>query len=140
MKQTQLPRPPLNPTVAATRRYNVGLALAMAAYLVVLFATIWTIRHYDPQGFLRFVLALAPLVPIALIVPIGVRYFRETDEFERRMTTESLAIAAGVTALLSATYAFLENAGLPPLSAWWTWTVLMLSWAVARMTVCRRYR
>jgi len=140
MKQTPIPSTRLNPTVAATRRYTAGLAAAMAGYVVVLFVTVWTIRHYDPQGVLRYVLALAPLVPIALIVPIGVRYFRDTDEFERRMMTESLAIAAGVTALLSATYAFLENAGLPPLSAWWTWSVLMGSWAIARMTVCRRYR
>lgn len=140
MKQTPIASSPVNPTVAATRRYNAGLALAMAAYVAILFATVWSIHRYDPQGALRYALALAPLVPVALIFPIGVRYFRETDEFERRMMIESLAIAAGVTALLSATYAFLENAGFPRLSAWWTWSVVLGSWAIARMTVCRRYR
>ena len=48
-------------------------------------------------------------------------------------------IAAAVTGLSSATYGFLELAGLPHLSAWVTWIVVMGSWAVARSVVARHY-
>jgi hypothetical protein len=91
----------------------------------------------DPS--LRYAVALLPLIPVATLVPIFIGYYRNTDEFERRMQAESLAIAGGVTAMLSVTYGFLEMAGLPHLSAWWTWAVLMVSWAIARPIVGRFY-
>jgi hypothetical protein len=128
-----------NPTTAACRRYQRQLFLMTVAYLVVLFAAVEILKHV-PVGPLRYVIALAPLVPVALLVPIVVRYFRETDEFERRLQTESLAIAAGVTAMLSVTYGFLEVGGLPHPSAWWTWCILMISWAIARPIVGRFYQ
>lgn len=129
-----------NPTTLAARRYKLQLAVAMGVYLVILYASLTAIERYDPQGTLRWLLALAPVVPIAFLVPIVARFFRDTDELERRLTTEAFAIGAAVTAMLSVTYAFLENTGLPHLSAWWTWTVLMASAAIARIALSFRYR
>jgi len=128
-----------NPTYRAYRRYIVRIGTAGAAYIAIIFGTTWTVVHLDPHGALRYALLLAPLVPVAWMVAIMVQYFRDADEFERRVVTESLAIAAGVTAMLSVTYGFLENAGLPHLSAWVTWTVVMASWFVARFFVARHY-
>lgn len=131
---------PDNPTEQAKRRYLTGLTIAMVAYLVVLFGSLTVVQRFEPAGLVRWLLLLAPLVPVAFLVPLVIRFMRETDEFERRIVTESLAIAAGVTAILAVTYGFLENAGLPHLSAWWTWGVLMFSWAIARVFVARHYQ
>jgi FtsH-binding integral membrane protein len=130
----------INPTTLAARRYRTQLIVTMAAYCVVLFATIAALDRLNPQGALRFVLALAPVVPIAFIIPAMARYFRDSDELERRIVTEAFAIGAGTTAILSVTYGFLENTGLPHLSAWWTWTVVMGASFVARLVLNRRYQ
>jgi len=133
-------KPSINPTTVAARRYRTQLFVTMAAYVVVLFATIAALERLNPQGALRFLLALAPVVPIAFVIPAMARYFRDSDELERRIVTEAFAIGAGTTAILSVTYGFLENTGLPHLSAWWTWTVVMGSSFVARLVLDRIYR
>jgi O-antigen/teichoic acid export membrane protein len=111
----------------------------MAAYAVVLFSTIGAINHFNPTGALRTLLALAPIVPIGFLIPAMARYFRESDELERRIMTEAFALGAGTTAILALTYGFLENTGLPHLSAWWTWTVVMGASLLARLWLNRRY-
>jgi hypothetical protein len=128
-----------NPTTTAARRYKIQLTIAMAAYVVILFAATWVLNRYALQGSLRYAVALLPLLPIAFLIPVVARYFRESDELERRIVTESFAIGAAVTALLSVTYGFLEISGLPHLSAWWTWGAVMGTSAIARIALNRRY-
>jgi O-antigen/teichoic acid export membrane protein len=129
-----------NPTLEAARRYRIALFIALAAYAIVLFATIALIKRFEPPVPVRVLALLAPLVPVGFMASVFLRYLRQTDEFERRVVTDSLAVAAGITAMLSITYGFLEVAGLPHPSAWWTWMVLMGSWGVARCFVAGRYR
>jgi hypothetical protein len=128
-----------NPTTIAARRYFIQLGAAMVSYCIVLFATMRVLDHFHPEGALRYI-ALAPLVPIAFLIPAVARFLTDTDELERRLVTESFAIGAGVTAILSVTYGFLENAGFAHLSAWWTWSVVMGASAVARIALNRRYQ
>jgi hypothetical protein len=129
-----------NPTTRASRRYVVQLSIAMSLYVLLLVGSILAVQRLNVEGAWRYLLILLPLLPVATIVPAVVRYVRDTDEFERQLTTESLAIAAGVTAVFSVTYGFLESAGLPHLSAWYTWLVVMGSWGVARVALRWRYR
>jgi hypothetical protein len=129
-----------NPTTRASRRYVVQLSIAMSLYVLLLVGSILAVQRLNVEGAWRYLLILLPLLPVAAIVPAVVRYVRDTDEFERQLTTESLAIAAGVTAVFSVTYGFLESAGLPHLSAWYTWLVVMGSWGVARVALRWRYR
>jgi hypothetical protein len=128
-----------NPTTLATRRYMIQITVTMAAYVAILVTVMWALGRFDLHGVLRYVVTLAPLVPVAFLVPAVARYFRESDELERRIVTEAFAIGAGVTAILSVTYAFLENTGLPHLSAWWTWSVVMGASVIARLALNRRY-
>ncbi|HEY1976116.1 MAG TPA: hypothetical protein VGG89_06220 [Candidatus Baltobacteraceae bacterium] len=127
-----------NPTTLACRRYLRQMAGMTVVYLIVLYVSVTQLRHIH-TGTLHYLIALVPLVPVALLVPIFIGYYRNVDEFERRMQTESLAIAGGITAVLGATYGFLELAGLPNPSAWWTWTVFMVTWAIVRPIVGRHY-
>lgn len=127
-----------NPTAAANRSYIGEMAICMAAYIVVLVPAIWLLNR-GLEGPLKFAVALAPVVPIVFVFIAVLRYFGRTDELERRMLLESLGIAGIITALLAATYGFLENAGMPHLSAWYTWAVFMGSWLVGRIIVTRFY-
>lgn len=131
---------PANPTQAAGRRYLIQMGILTVAYIAVLYGSISAVNALHPAGLLRYLLYLVPLVPVALILPAIVRYFLATDDYERKVMTESLAIAAAVTAMCSVTYGFLETAGLPRPSAWLTWFVVMGSWAIARAVVARHYQ
>src|ERR1700733_3749529 len=131
---------PETPTQTAGRRYIVQMGILIGAYVAVLYGSIATVNALHPAGALRYLLSLAPVVPVALILPTIVRYFLATDDYERRVITESLAIAAAITALLAVTYGFLEAAGLPRPAAGITWFVLMGSWSVARFVVARHYQ
>ena len=127
-----------NPTALANRTYIGELAICMVAYIAVLIPAIWLLNR-GLEGPLRFAVAIAPVVPIVFVFIAILRYFGRTDEFERRMLLESLGIAGMITALLAATYGFLENAGLPHLSAWYTWAAFMGAWLIGRLIVTRFY-
>lgn len=127
-----------NPTDIAKRAYTVRFWIAMATYVV----TIWPISSAVEYatGPWKIVLALTPLVPIAAILIFAIQRFMAIDELERQIQIEAMAIAAAITALLSITYGFLEIAHLPRPSAWFTYGLVMFSWALATPFVARRYK
>ncbi len=127
MKQTS---PPLvNPTVAAGRRYllRFGIAMAAAMLLIVLGATWGAGLH----GLASYLVAVAPIVPLGVILYAAIAYVRDTDELQRLRTLEAIGIAFAISTLVVVGYALLEDAGAPRISAWWAWVLLMGSWGVA---------
>lgn len=128
-----------NPTTLAKRRYTLRFWVAMAAYAIVVFASVHWLNQ-GVSGRWRVVVALTPLVPIAVVFASFVDFMQNIDELERQIHLEALAIAAGVTALLAVTYGFLEVAHLPRPSAWFTYSVVMLAWLIATPFVSRKYR
>ena len=128
-----------NPANLASRRYKIDFTVSMVAYVVVLFGSIWALGRLPSSGAFHYVVAMLPVVPVVFVFIAVVRYLRSTDEFTRAVQLESLAIAAGITAMLSVTYGFLELVGFPHLSAWITYLVVMGSWAIAKIFVARRY-
>jgi hypothetical protein len=70
-------------------------------------------------------------VPIWLMLLVVVRFYRHTDELEKLKLLENVAIAAGVTACLTTSYALLEDAGLPKLAITWAWPTLAICWAIS---------
>ena len=128
-----------NPVHRAHRRYVITLIVAMVLYIALLFTSI-TLLHGGLTGILRLLVALLPVPPIIVVFIAVLQLLQGVDEFERRILIESLALAAGITAILSVTYGFLENAGFPTLSAWWTWTAVMGSWFISSLILRSRYR
>jgi len=131
-------RKPANPTDIAKRQYKIRFWIAMGTYLVTLWPVIEAVKH--AAGPWKIALSLTPLIPVAAIFIFAVQMIAGVDELERQIHLEALAIAAGVTAMLSVTYGFLEVAGLPNPSAWFTYAVVMLTWALATPFVARKYK
>lgn len=128
-----------NPTDLAKRRYFLELAGAMAAYVVVLMASIHLLNGGLPNPW-RAVVALTPVIPVALVFVAVIRFMLSIDELQRQIQLESMAFAAGFTALVAVTYGFLESAGLPRPSAWLTYVVVMAAWGLSVPIVTRRYK
>jgi hypothetical protein len=127
-----------NPTTVAKKRYLIEFGVIMAVYVVVLLVTrtFWG----NVTGPMQYVLSLAPLIPVAFAFAAIVRYISHTDELQRRIIVESLALAGGATAMIAVTYGFLEGYPLPRPSAWATYTVFMIAWGVSTLILKRRYQ
>jgi len=119
----------------ANRKYRLELFGAMAAYMLVLFGSIYLAKRMD-EGLARTLLLVTPIIPLMLAVWAIARHFRRMDEFIRLRSLESIAIGAAVTAALSLTYGFLESAGFPKLSMFWVWPVMGLVWGLHACLRC----
>ncbi|MGH7708472.1 MAG: hypothetical protein ACREM6_11195 [Vulcanimicrobiaceae bacterium] len=129
---------PANPTTLAARRYVIAVGIAMVAYAAILILTRLLV-HNAPEPW-EALAAGAPFIPLVFVFVAVVRYLANTDELARRIIVESLAAAAGLTALLAAGYGLLEGDPLPHPSAWWTWCALMGTWLLSSFVIARRYR
>jgi hypothetical protein len=65
---------------------------------------------------------------VFVLVWVIARQFQRSDEFVRLRSLESIALAAGVTAGVTFTYGFLEQAGFPKLSMFTVWGVMGFTW------------
>ncbi|MFI2667686.1 hypothetical protein [Micromonospora carbonacea] len=122
------------------KRYARNMTAAMAAYVGVLVGTLIGLRALPDDSLLRYVLAPLPVLPAVGLVIAFVRYLRDIDELQRRIQLEALAIAFGASALISFCYGFLENAGLPRLSAIWIGPAMVMLWGLSSGFVSRRFR
>ncbi len=130
----------LTPT-PATRTYLVRFWSAMALYLALVGLQSYLFAHAGLSGLPRIAVSLLPVLPVAFIAYAVVENLRRLDELERKVQFEAMAIAFGITSVLSIAYGFLENgAGAPPINLVWVWAVLGLSWLVCYLIVRRWYR
>jgi hypothetical protein len=123
---------------SAAKAYTRELGLAMAAYVVVVLASIKLVGGLD-QPIKTFV-ALAPLVPAALALFAYLRFLSRMDELGRRIQLEALAFGFGAAGMLTFAYGFLENAGFPQLSYIWVFPLMIALWGVGGAVASYRYR
>jgi O-antigen/teichoic acid export membrane protein len=122
----------------SSRAYAKEFGLAMVAYGVVLFLSIWLINA-NPTAPWRFAVALLPMLPAIGVLVAVLRQLRRMDELQRRIQFEALAFAFAGTALLTFGYGFVENVGLPHLSWFWVWPIMAVLWIVGTGLAARRY-
>ncbi|CAH2794805.1 MAG: hypothetical protein CBARDMAM_3368 [uncultured Caballeronia sp.] len=122
------------------RRYYVEFCAAMAAYVVVLMASLWVLIRYDVPDQWRWAIAILPMVPMIFIAIAVLRQLRRVDELQRRIQFEALAIAFGSTALTTFGYGFLENVGFPKLPTFAIWPIMGALWIIGLRVVRIRYR
>lgn len=123
----------------ATRRYVVELSCVMICYVVVLIISLYLVRTMQ-AGLLRTLVAMVPVLPIAGLFVVIYRYYSQQDELWRRIFLEALALATAATTLFMVTGSFLENVGLPRLSGFWTYCLLMCLCPIFGALIARRYR
>ncbi|WP_202844975.1 hypothetical protein [Luteimonas saliphila] len=126
-----------------TRRYLRELMASMAAYVLVLSASIWLLRRVEPQA-LRLVIAIAPLLPIGFAVRAIVRYMRGLDEMQQRIELESVGVATVCVSMLYMTGGLLQSARLMhvpgDVAMIWVFPLVCAVYGVAKAFVARRYR
>ena len=113
----------------------------LVAYSILLFGSIWLLGTDLLQGSpWRFVVALQP-VPAAIgVLVLFVRRVGELDELLRLQHLQALAVAFGGTVLVTFSWGFLEGVGVPPLSGFVVYGVLMVLYLIGLARARSRYR
>ena len=125
------------PVKYAGRNYLIEFAIVMGLYVAAVLVRPWLVEHAADHA-LTTAAKVLPALPIWLMLVAVWRYYRRVDELERHKFLVNLAIAFGVGSCAIVTYAFLMDAGLPPLAITWAWPTLAASWglttAIRQMT------
>lgn len=123
----------------AARRYTRSFLLAVAIYMVLVFVSIEVLERL-PETPWRIIIAVLPMFPLIFGTRAFMRYLLTMDELQQRIQLQAVAFAAGATGMLTLTYGFLENAGLPRLSMLWVFPLLCFLWGGASWILTRRYQ
>src|SRR5262245_18542278 len=86
---------------AHKRRYPREFIPAMVAYVAVVFVATWLLKHYAAGIPLiaRAALALLPVLPLAWVMGAIVLVIRDSDELERQIELEAVAVSALLTGM-----------------------------------------
>jgi peptidoglycan/LPS O-acetylase OafA/YrhL len=113
----------------AGRKYLRELFGSIAIYAALLMPSV----TYGPtmdSGLFKTAVLVCPMIGFFLMIWAVARQVGRMDEYQRGVMLETFAIAAAVTAGVTFTYGFLENAGYPRLSMFTVWGVMGGSWFV----------
>lgn len=120
------------PVSQAPRRYFIEFNAAMLLYIAAVVGRKFAIHHVDDPT-LKTLILISPIVPVVLIALAVVRFYRRMDEYHRLQLLEALAVSAGVTAVVSASWGFLEDVGFPHLQIFHALMVMMLTWGAVAL-------
>jgi len=120
------------PVSQAPRRYFIEFNAAMLLYIAAAVGRKFVI-HYVGDPTLKTLILISPIVPVLLTAWAVVRFYKRMDEYHRLQLLEALAVSAGVTAVVSASWSFLEDAGFPHLQMIDALMVMMLTWGAVAL-------
>ena len=126
---------------AVGRRYTREMLTAAGIYTAFVFAGAYAVRHLDLPHWAVIAASLAPLLPALLMLRAYATFLNGIDEFQRRIQTDAILIAAAVVGFGSFAYGFLEEwADFPHLPLIWVFPALIGTWGAAACIVRLRYK
>ena len=122
-----------------TYRAQFEIGLGLLAYMMFLVGSV-TILRANPDSSWRYLIAVVPVLPAAVVVFLFARRLAVLDELQRRIQAEAFGFSLAATALITFAYGFLEGAGLPHLN--WTFVLPLMAvlWGVGTAIFTFRYR
>ena len=120
------------PVAQAPRRYFIEFNIAMLTFAAVVVGRKF-ILHDVSDPIARALIKASPVVPIILTAWAVFRFYHRMDEYHKRQLLEALSFSAAVTAVVSASWGFLEDIGFPHLELFDAMMVMMLCWGVTAL-------
>lgn len=124
---------------ANAKRYLREFGSSMVAYTIVVPISVWLLKGHEHSP-VRFGFAVLPVIPSAFAMWGAIRFFRGLDELQRRIQFEGMAFSFLGTCLISLTWGFLQNAGLPRADVIWVTPLLIMLWGLGLAISSRRYQ
>ena len=124
---------------ATGKRYLRISGGSMAAYTAIVPISIWMLRGHEHTP-LGYSIAFLPVIP-SIFARFGfMRMFRGLDQLQRRIQLEAVAFSFLATCLITLTWAFQQNAGLPRFDVSFVAPLLALLWGLGLCVAKRRYQ
>jgi hypothetical protein len=124
---------------ATGKRYLRISGGSMAAYTAIVPISIWMLRGHEHTP-LGYSIAFLPIIPAIFAMSGFMRMFRGLDELQRRIQLEAVAFSFLATCLITLTWAFQQNAGLPRFDVSFVAPLLVLLWGLGLFVAKRRYQ
>lgn len=126
----------------AQKRYVARMIWAGLLCLVFSAAAAMGIRYGHVSGFLSYVLAALPAVPVAwTLVVTGAYLSEEKDEFQRNLYIQALLCGIAATLAVVTAWGYMEDFGRAPhLRLAWVYPMFWIFTTVSFPLVIRRYR
>lgn len=125
------------------RRYYREFFPPMLAYVLVMLGWKRLLGGVDSL-WLRMVIALLPALLLLLVIRAVARFVRDSDEMQRRIELESIALAAGLLCAGYMTAGFLQAADMITLPAsevmLWVFPALCIAYGMIKIVNARRYQ
>ena len=121
------------------RRGFLDVLVPMALYVAVLVPSLQFLKIH-PDSPWRVPVAVAPVVPIAFVVLASIGRVRKMDELAQRKYLEAGAFAYPAMIVLSITYGFLQNVGLPAVNWMYVGVAMFFLFGVGQALAWLRYR
>ncbi|MBV6888314.1 hypothetical protein KWH47_12230 [Xanthomonas campestris pv. spermacoces] len=124
------------------QRYYREFGIPMVLYVLVMLFWRYLLGHVG-SNWARVLIALLPAVLVVLVIRAVARYVRDSDEMQRRIELEAIAIAAGLVSGAYMTAGFLQAAELidVPASAamLWVFPPLCAIYGITKSIHARRF-
>ncbi|MGQ9446573.1 hypothetical protein [Xanthomonas citri] len=124
------------------QRYYREFGIPMVLYVLVTLFWRYLLGHVG-SNWARVLIALLPAVLVVLVIRAVARYVRDSDEMQRRIELEAIAIAAGLVSGAYMTAGFLQAAELidVPASAamLWVFPLLCAIYGITKSIHARRF-
>ncbi|WP_372392718.1 hypothetical protein ACCQ05_01590 [Xanthomonas sp. NCPPB 3582] len=128
---------------ALVRRYRKEFAPPMLGYVAVMLCWRHLLASVQTNA-MRVLIALLPALLLMLAIRAVARFVRDSDEMQRRIELESIAIAAGLVSMTYMTAGFLQSAQLiavPAAAAMiWVFPALCMTYGFTKAINARRYQ
>jgi len=124
---------------ANAKRYQKEFLTAMAGYTATVPLSMWLLRGHEHTP-LGYCIAFLPIIPSAFAMWAFLRFFGGLDELQRRIQYEAAAFSFLATFLITLTWAFQQNAGLPRFDVSFVAPLLILMWSLGLFIAKRRYQ
>lgn len=124
---------------ASSRKYKLRMLAVSLVYVALVYASVHALQR-KPAAPWKYVIAVLPMLPVLLMPLFFVQLLRSLDELQRKIQLEALGFAFAASALLTLTYGFLENAGLPDVNWVWVWPIMGGFWILGLFGARWRYR
>lgn len=122
------------------RRYMREFSFSMIAYTVILIASIYALQNIAMAKPLQIIVALAPAVPVTVVLFAVLRLLKESDELQQRTHLLATTFSAVLTGLITFTYGFLENVGFPKFPTHFVLPLIIMLWGISLAWFSKRYQ
>ena len=123
---------------ANVKRYLKEFIGSMAGYSAMVPLSVWLLHGHERTP-LGYAIAFLPIIPSVFALLAFLRFFRGLDELQRRIQLEAVAFSFLATCLITLTWAFQQNAGLPRFDVSWVAPLLIVLWGIGAAIAKRRY-